>query len=285
MPVLDKRQVRRAFSRAAASYDEVAVVQRHVVAELSDRLAGIRHQPTRILEAGSGTGHGARELRRLYPKATVLCLDLALPMLQHAARQRGWFGRERYVAGDMEQLPLAAGAVDMVFSSSSLHWCRLERTFAEFARVMAPASLLMFATFGPDTLAELRDAWRDIDDGVHVHGLTDMHDIGDELVRQGFADPVLDVDRLRVTYRDTDGLMRDLKALGSINADPARARGLTGKGKLTALRRTLQSRRNAEGLLECSYEIIYGHAWAPIGGQRRESDGAVAVPLSGLVRR
>ena len=130
MPVLDKRQVRRAFSRAATSYDEAAVVQRHVVAELADRLAGIRHRPTRILEAGSGTGHGARELRRLYPKATVFCLDLALPMLQQAARQRGWFGRERYVAGDMEQLPLAAGAVDMVFSSSSLQWCRLDRTFA-----------------------------------------------------------------------------------------------------------------------------------------------------------
>lgn len=282
---MDKRQIRRAFSRAADTYDEAAVVQRRVVAELIDRLGAIRHAPSRVLEAGSGTGHGARELRRLYPKATVLCLDLALPMLQRASRQRGWFARERYVAGDMEQLPLAAGVVDMVFSSSSLQWCRLDRAFAEFARVMAPRSLLMFATFGPDTLGELRSAWREIDDGAHVHGLTDMHDVGDELVRQGFTDPVMDVESLRVTYREVSSLMRDLKALGSNNADPARARGLTGKGKLAALKRALEARRNREGLVECSYEIVYGHAWAPARRQWREGDGSVAVPLADLVRK
>ena len=267
LATIDKRQVRRAFSRAAEHYDEVAVLQREIGQRMIERLALVRLQPDLILDLGAGTGIAAVELARRYRKARILALDFAFPMLLKARRRGGWLRRPRCLCADLEQLPLRSGSVDLIFSNAAIQWSNdLEQTFRELLRVLKPGGLLMFTTFGPDTLKELRTAWSEVDVDTHVSGFPDMHDVGDA---------VIDGDRMTLTYEKVGGLMRDLKVLGAHNVTSGRPRGLTGKGRLQAMEAAYE-RFRSNGRLPASYEVVYGHAWAPL--QRQEA-GVVQVPI------
>lgn len=281
-PVIDKRQARRAFSRAAATYDTAAVLQHEVADRMIERLDYVRLQPRRILDVGCGTGRAAEALVRRYPGAEVVALDFALPMLERTRRRGRWLRRPRCLCGDMDRLPLAAQTFDLVFSNAAIQWSAdPAAAIGEMHRVLRPGGLLMFSSFGPDTLRELRAAWRSIDGTPHVHDFLDMHHYGDMLVAAGMVDPVMDVERLTVTYSDVSALMRDLKAIGANNAASGRARGLTGPGRLRALKAAYESFRDAEGRLPATYEVIHGHAWG--AGQRRQG-GAVWVSPESIGR-
>lgn len=287
---LDKRRVRESFDRAAEHYDDVAVLQREVADRLLERLGLIKLQPSRVLDLGSGTGHCSRGLARHYPKAEVVSVDIAPGMLRYARRRLGLFQRLRHrhvhICGDAEAVPLADDSVDLLFSSLTLQWCEdLDNTFREFMRVLRPGGLLMFSTFGPDTLRELRASWSAADGVTHVNQFIDMHDIGDALVRTRFADPVLDQEQFTLTYADVRGLMDELKQLGAHNATAGRAHGLTGKGRLRAMMQAYEEFRR-DGVLPVTYEVAYGHAWVPEikSRQARLDNGTVAVPLSDLRR-
>jgi malonyl-CoA O-methyltransferase len=155
--------------------------------------------------------------------------------------------------------------------------------FAEVLRVLKPGGLWVYATFGPDTLKELRAAWQAVDARVHVHEFIDMHDLGDVLLGSGFADPVLDVERLVLTYPDVRALLRDLKQLGAHNADRSRARGLTGKRHFRQFEAAYQAFLR-DGQVPATYEVVFGHAWAP--QLPRLGAGAVAgIPVAALRRR
>jgi len=283
---LDKKQVRRSFERAAASYDQAAVVQRAMVDELLERLAMIKLDPARLLDVGCGTGYARAGLMKRFPRADYLGSDLSLGMLRRA-RPRGWRWRRagHWFGADIERLPLADRSVDLVLCSAVLQWCDPLTVFRELHRVLRPEGLLLFATFGPDTLRELREAWAEVDGSVHVHQFLDMHHLGDALLEAGFQLPVVDVDYLTVTHREVMACLKDLKAIGANNAAGGRARGLTPRRKLRELEQAYQARRNAEGLIETSYELVYGHAWAGESRQSRRDDGSIAVPLSQLRRQ
>ncbi len=261
---LDKRQVRRAFSRAAPGYDEAAVLQREVGERLCQRLDYIRIEPGVVLDLGAGSGLTSELLLRRFRKATLLAVDFSEPML-HLARQRGsWRRRPRVVCADAERLPFPDGSVDLVVSNLMLQWCRpLASYLAEIRRLLAGGGLFLFSTFGPDTIKELRQAWRDVDESVHVHEFIDMHDVGDLLLAGGFSEPVVNMEMFTLTYADLGGVMRDLRAVGATNAAAARARGLVGKGRLRALEAAYERFRQQDGRLPLSYEVIYGAAWAP----------------------
>ncbi|KAB7624431.1 malonyl-ACP O-methyltransferase BioC [Alkalilimnicola sp. S0819] len=285
--VPDKRWVSRSFAAAAGSYDEVAVLQREVADRLLERLELVRLSPERILDAGSGTGYASAALRRRYPGARLYALDIAQPMAA-ASRDRGsWRRRIHGVCGDAEQLPLASASIDLVVSSLALQWCRdLDAALTEFFRVLRPGGLLIFTSFGPDTLRELRTAWAAVDEYSHVNAFVDMHDVGDALVRAGFADPVLDVEPFTLTYEAVPDLMRDLKALGAHNVTVGRNRGLTGRGRLQAMMRAYEDFRDAQGRLPASYEVVHAHAWMPERKpQRLREDGTVMVPIGRIPRR
>jgi malonyl-CoA O-methyltransferase len=285
--VPDKAQLRRAFGRAAACYDEAAVLQREVGERLLGRLDLMRVQPRRILDIGCGTGVATRALMKRYPKAQVVALDLSTAMLGQARRRAPLLRRLPAVCADAERLPLLPGSVDMVFSNLTLQWCHdLNRAFAGFLRCLRPEGLALFSTFGPDTLKELRRSWAAVDRRTHVNAFVDMHDIGDALVRAGFADPVMEAEAFTLTYDSARDLMRDLKTIGAHNVSAGRPRGMTGKRALAAMEAAYEGFRDADGRLPATYEVVYGHAWAPRElPQRRGAAGEAFVPVGRIGRR
>ena len=257
----DKVLARRSFEAAASAYDQAAALQLEVGQRLLQRLDLVRIQPERILDLGSGTGRCIPDLFARYKKAQIVALDIALPMLEHARRRGRWLRRPFGVCADAEVLPFADSSFDLVFSNLMLQWCvNLEGVFAELRRVLRPGGLLMFTSLGPDTLRELRGSWQHVDGYNHVNAFVDMHDVGDALLRTRFADPVMDVERLTVTYPDVWKLMRDLKQIGAHNVTAGRPRGLTGKTRMQRLVMAYEQYRS-NGVLPASYEIVNGHAW------------------------
>jgi malonyl-CoA O-methyltransferase len=281
---IERREVRRAFGRAASDYDAAAELQQRVRGELLERLDLVRIEPAAVLDLGTGTGHAALGLKRRYPKAQVVALDLAESMLHEAGRRQTLLRRFRRVCADAACLPFRSGSFDIVFSNLMLQWCNEpDRVFAECRRVLRPGGLLSFATFGPDTLIELRRAWAAVDDHVHVSRFIDMHDLGDALVRAGLAEPVMDVERHVLEYVEVRELMRELKAIGAHNASVGRSRGLTGKGALARMIAAYETFRR-DGRLPATYEVVFGHAWAPVTEprSRRAPTGETRVPISQL---
>jgi malonyl-CoA O-methyltransferase len=263
---LDKRLYRQAFDRAASTYDEAAVLQKEVAGRLLERLDYVKLQPQVVLDLGSGTGFCAAALAQRYKKARVIALDIAPAMLLQARNKlspldRLFNNRQRFVCADADFLPLKDQSVDLVVSNLTLQWCpNLDQTFAEARRVLKPNGLFMFSTLGPDTLKELRQSWQSVDANIHVHTFIDMHDVGDALLRAGFADPVMDVETITLTYKEAGTLMRDLKALGARNASAARSKGLTGRRRLQSMLGAYEKFRR-HGVLPATYEVVYGQAW------------------------
>ncbi len=274
--VLDKRMLRRSFEQAAASYDQSAVLQREICDRMLSRLEYIKYVPTRIIDAGSGTGYGSRKLIERYPAAEVIPLDIALTMHDHArtvlaAQLPGWqrwlpFKRHQpksYICADIEQLPLREASVGMIWSNLAIQWCNdLRQTFTEAYRVLENGGLLMFSTFGPDTLKELRQVFKSVDPFSHVNRFIDMHDIGDMLVGSGFSLPVMDMEYITLTYEDVKSVMLDLKAIGARNVTLGRRRGLMGKAAWQQVVDQYEALRK-DGRLPATYEVVYGHAWKP----------------------
>jgi malonyl-CoA O-methyltransferase len=207
-------------------------------------------------------------------------------MLRQARHRRRWWRRPTVLCADAAALPLPDASVDLVFSNLMLQWCNdLDAVFREFRRVLKPRGLVTFTTFGPDTLTELRAAWRAVDDGIHVNRFIDMHDVGDAMVRAGLAEPVMDLEYFCLTYPRVIDLMRDLKAIGAHNVTVGRGRGLTGRGRLQAVADAYEAHRR-DGRLPATWEVVYGQAWGPLGAPGPgPSNGEVTVSPAAIGRR
>jgi len=280
---LDRRAVVQAFDRASESYDAAAALQERVRNELVARLVELKIEPARILDLGAGTGHASRALKRRYPKSLTVAADIAPGMLMRAKAQSRWLRRFERVRADAYTLPFRDGAFDVVFSSLMLQWCDdLDGVFAEIARVLKPGGVLLFSTFGPGTLAELRDAWGASDaPGNHVNHFFDPHALGSALMHAGLSEPVLDVDRTVIGYPDVLTLMRELKAIGAHNVTAGRARGLTGRKRLAAMMQAYETLRR-EGNLPATYEIIHAICW---GAERRVQEPRESFIAPAAIRR
>ncbi len=309
--LFDHRQVRRAFSRSAGHYDEAAALQREVGARLMESLdylddPNVRLEPACVVDVGCGPGHAAIDMQRRWPKARVVALDLALPMLLAArgnAAALPGAGRPRWLGGatppsllcaDARSLPLADASVDVLFSNLCLQWVEdLPAVFAGFRRVLKPGGRLLVSTFGPDTLFELRGAFSEADEAPHVSLFPSIAQFGDALVAAGFRDPVLDRDEFTHGHASLAGLMRELRTLGATNAMAARRRGFTGRARFARAEQAYEVLRAPEGgplagQLPATWEVIYAQAWAPPPGAPIRVGGVdeVQVPVAGIpIRR
>jgi malonyl-CoA O-methyltransferase len=293
---LDLAQVRRRLARVAAApevYAKASVLPQEVARRMLEHLDYIRLTPSVVIDAGCGTGHALKGLADRFPDARLLAVDAAPAMLARARYAAGagaapgwirrWLGSGpvQPVAADFDRLPFPDSSIGCIWSNLALHWAAdPSATFAEWHRVLVTEGLVLFSILGPDTLKELRAAWGKAG-GAHVHSFIDMHDVGDMLVANGFADPVMDMETITLTYRDLDGLFADLRATGSTNAHVARARGLAGKHGWRTMRAAYETMRR-DGTLPATFEIIYGHAWK--AQPRPGKDGVAIVRVEDIGR-
>lgn len=271
--------VQRRFDRAAERFADHDFVHRRSFDGLLDRLEPVKLEPRQILDLGSAAGAGSRRLAKLFRSARVTSVDLSGRMLRVGRSQRSRFARVSEVQADAAALPFATGAFDLVVANQLLPWIGdLQPCFAGIARVLREGGLFLFATLGPDSLMEVRDAWSDR--GAHVNPFIDMHDVGDALVQSGLRDPVVDMERLTVSYSDVGSLFDDLTASGARNCLRGRSSGLTGKRRFRQFVERL--RRDAAGAeLSISLELVFGHAW---GGGPPPSAGEYRVDASRIGR-
>jgi malonyl-CoA O-methyltransferase len=279
---LDTRAVRRAFDRASERYAEHAIVHTEIRSRLIERLNLVKLQPARVLDLGAASGGSTRRLKDRYPKARVLALDLSQRMLVQAAREQSWLRRFDRVVANAERLPVRDGSIDLVFSNLMLAWCdAVDSVFRETARALTAGGLFTFTTLGPDTLREVRDAFGPIDPYTHVHRFIDMHDLGDALMRTGFAEPVMDTERLVVTYPSAMALFNELRSTGGVNASFGRRKGLLGRARFRDAETRLETLRHA-GTIPITIEVVYGHAWKGTLPAKRSPGGEVLVSLDSL---
>lgn len=284
-----RQTVRRAFDRAAAHYDDAAFLQQEVIRRLDERFDMIRLNPARILDAGCGTGLAFPHLHQRFVKADLIGLDLAPAMLLKAAQRLprptllkrvGTLFADvprPLLCADLAQLPLARDSIDLIWSSLALQWLDdPESAFREMRRVIRSGGMLIFSTFGPDTLKELRSAFSGLDKYSHVNQFIDMHDLGDALMHAGFANPVMEMEHITLTYHDLKGLLADLKGIGAHTVLEGRREGLMGRTEWQRLTENYERFRR-DGRLPATYEVIYGHAW--VGEKNAWEDGRTVIQL------
>ncbi len=256
----DKRQVAASFSRAAASYDSVAELQRAVGSELLARLpAAIA--PRRWLDMGCGTGYFSRVLSQLLPASQGVALDIAEGMLSHA---RPLGGAAHFIAGDAERLPLQDESCGLIFSSLAVQWCaHFDAVLSEAYRVLQPGGVLAFASLCVGTLDELRESWRAADGLVHVNRFRTFEAYQQLCAASGLRVTSLERRPHVLHYPDVRSLTHELKALGAHNLNPGRPGGLTGRARIVALVDAYEQFRQAQGL-PATYQVVYAVLEKPL---------------------
>jgi len=269
---LRPRDVRRRFDRAAGQFHEADFVHRVTREGLLQRMRPMTNAATTVIDLGSAIGAAVPLLEKRFRRARVIAVDFSASMLQVVRSKKVLFSRPLAVQADARALPFAAASIDVVFSNLMLPWTDdFDAVFGAVARVLRKDGLFVFSTLGPDSLIEIREAWGAIDEGEHVNRFPDMHDVGDALVRAGLRDPVLDVDRLSVSYRSAGALFRDLTAAGARNSLRDRQRGLTGRQRFRRFTGTFFLANEDRSL---TLELVYGHCW---GSETNRRSGEVAI--------
>lgn len=277
--MLNPKHIRRRFERAAHSFDTADFVHAATREGLLTRLQPLLIEAKTVVDLGAATGAANRPLLQRFKGASVVSIDIAHGMARKARARKKWLSKVSFVQADAMQLPLQNESVDLVFSNLLLPWIDDQnRLFEEVARVLKKGGVFAFATLGPDSLQEIVRAWRRVDDSRHVHDFLDMHHLGDGLVAAGLRDPVLDVDRLAVRYKDSQRLFADLTAVGARNSLSLRTPGLTGRQRFGEMTSSLS---NGDGDIELELELVFGHCWG--GGPKMDplnyKIDADAIPL------
>jgi malonyl-CoA O-methyltransferase len=284
---IDLALVRRLFARTERTAG-ADFLRREIAARMHERLQLVRLVPRRVLDAGCGAGADLDLLYRQYPAAQIVGVDAAPAALAKVGREAATSGLNRMLSrllpsktgidlacADFANLPLGPNSVDLIWSNLALPWHpQPDRVFAEWRRVLSVDGLLMFSSFGPDTLREVRAAFAAMDGEAHVLPFVDMHDFGDQLVAAGFSTPVMDMETITVTYDSAEKLLADARALGG-NPLATRSKGLTGRAAWRRMLDALARGRRSDGKLALTFEVIYGHAFRP--APRTTSNGEAII--------
>ena len=183
--------------------------------------------------------------------------------MRHAFNQ----GLKTCLVGDAESLPLADGVFDVVFSNMAIQWCASPLdVFRESFRVLKPGGQMIFTSFGPQTLVELREAWRAVDEEVHVNPFFSVANLNEAIEGAGFCDCELFTRRHRLEYPDVMTLMRELKGIGASNQMPGRASYLTGKGRFLKMMAAYPVIEGPFGpMILATFDVVIGSFYRPKG--------------------
>jgi malonyl-CoA O-methyltransferase len=313
-PAYDSRRLRDIFDRRAADFHEVAFLPREIASRMRERLEYIKVSPVRVLDAACGQGADLPVLRERFAEASVIGVDISSGMLTHAQSAEsadadtsaGWrrflpstlakaFGARgpQLAQADFSALPFASGAFELLWSNLALHWHPTpDEVLPEWSRVLKVNGLLMFSTFGPDTLRELAAAYREAERVLglspqpHTIDFVDMHDLGDMLVESGFEIPVMDQEVLTITYKSPESLLKDVTRWG---AYPFTRHDFGHSADAQTLRQTvhekLEALRRDDGTIPLTFEVIYGHAWKAVPRMTAEGHGIVRIEDIGRGRK
>lgn len=282
MHAFDYKALKRGMNASAHAYPHRAKIFAEINQILLERLPQGHEEPIRILDLGAGTGQLSRELLKIFPKARIYCLDLAYERMVVAKGKRKWFRQQHYITGDMHALPFAAESFDLVISNLTWYWAdHPHQAIYEAKRVLKMNGNLLFSTLGPDTLRELRSSFASVSTELHVNTFLDMHDLGDALLKAGFADPVMDSEHLAYEVKTLSELLHFLQSIGESNYHSLRSRTLLGKTRYQKMCENYEGFRSAAGL-PVSVEVVFGYAWRKAEAERSENE--ISVPLSSLKR-
>ena len=257
---VSREKVKTAFANAATSYNDAAVVQKEILIRLIERLNILQESQVKtLLDLGSGTGLASKALRQQYGENAYYAMDFALPMLAWA-RNEYQPQCANAVCGEAEQLPFQDKSLDIIFSASTFQWCNdIGAAFQESCRVLKDRGLLLFSSFGPDTLKELRHCFAQVDEHPHVSEFIDMQSLGDGLLASGFESPVMESEIITVEYSDPRQLFKDLQNTGATNHLEQRTRGLMTRKHLNRVIDEYKKFVLPNGKFPASYEVLYGH--------------------------
>ena len=278
--MLNNKHIRRRFERIASQFDSADFVHATTREGLLRRLEPILIEAKTIIDLGSATGSASRILKKRFRKADVISVDISHNMLCEARKKKVWLSRATYTQADAVSLPFRNACVDLVFANMLLPWLNDPAlVFMEIARVLRKGGVFAFTTLGPDSFREIAQAWSQIDGQVHVNRFADMHNLGDDLVNSGLRDPVVDVDRLSINYKNSEKLFTDLTNNGARNTLIARSQALTGKESFKAMLAALTDPN--KGDITLNLELIYGHCWGsgPIMDPANYRIDATHIPL------
>lgn len=283
--MFNKERISKDFSKAADTYDAAAIVQQEICDRALERLQMLKLTPATILDIGTGTGKSVRGLRAQFPDSHVIASDFAVPMLLQMRQNQPFQQTVSLICCDAEDLSIKDASIDLIFSTSTFQWCEdLNQVFTECSRILKPGGVLLFTTFGPDTLKELCQSWAQVDQHIHVHSFIDMHHIGDLLLANHYADPVVDMEVITLEYQQVRQLLRDLKDTGSRGkfgeADSSFSIGLMGKDKFQKFEAAYESQRQKNGLLPASYEIVYGYARKLSANKDKKCSSDIHIPIN-----
>ena len=264
--------IRSAFEKASAHYDEYSILQRTITDRLTESLDEIKIKPISILDLGSGTGYGSKILHKKFKDAHIYQIDVSEGMLNMShVKAPVFFSKDHFICADANKLPFRENYFDLIVSGLMLQWCNnFDTIFAEVNNLLKVNGVFLFSSLGPDSLKELRDCWACVDDYVHVNAFVDMHDIGDALIRNELISPVLNTEKIILTYNSCRQLMCELKYIGAQNVNNGRRKTLTGKNRLKKVFEHYEAYR-ANKKLPATYEVIYGHAWKSAPRQQTQS--------------
>ena len=279
-------EICKAFDAKASVYDDAALVQYEIGTRLFERLDYLKIDPRFILDVGCGTGVFSERLKKRYPKATIVGLDVSFNMLKGAKERHTWRNKWPLIGADMQHIPFAEGTFDLIFANQVIHWStEIPAVVRELSRVLRISGCVMFSTLGPDTFIQIRQAFSNVDPYAHTNSFLDLHDLGDILLSEHWLDPVVDMEMLDVNYPKLSSLLRALKSQGVRNIHFKRLPGLMGRRRWRQFEETYrQLFMTKEGAYPLTYEVIYGHAWK--GASRRTSLGIeTMIPIAQIKRK
>ena len=249
---LVKDQIACQFSRAASTYDFAAQLQNEMAERLFDALPAAASG--RLVDLGCGTGWALDKLAQT-KRFELTAIDIASGMIK-VARER--VPTADFHCCDLEETPLDDNVADIVFSNAAVQWCDLDGAIKEMRRICKPQGSLVFSTFGPGTLNEIRTAWQSVGDQTdRVHEFESCSSVESTMKQACFEQVVVASVERKLTFDSVDALLKNIKQLGATNASASRQTGLMGTKRYQTFRDVFQRRLARNGHLELTFECIF----------------------------